>query len=85
MLPLGDGSSAKLGLGETMRFDEIGPVITNTDGTVRRIANWQELTDREREVTLRRIGNRNRERTAALKSKAIQEEEVEGCIDAPTM
>lgn len=27
-------------LGETIKFDEIGPVIINTDGTSRRIDNW---------------------------------------------
>ena len=31
-------------LGESIRFEEWGPIILNTDGTTRRITNWDTLT-----------------------------------------
>lgn len=51
-----------LKLGETITFEEMGPVILNMDGTTRRINNWNEMSDKEREVTWRRISKRNEER-----------------------
>ena len=33
-------------LGESIRFEEWGPIIINKDGTTRRIANWDNLTGR---------------------------------------
>ena len=31
-------------LGESIRFEEWGPIILNADGTTRRIANWDDMT-----------------------------------------
>lgn len=62
-----------LKLGEAMRFEELGPVIINLDGTTRRIDNWNEMTVREREVTWRRISKRNEERRRMLLEKMQQE------------
>ena len=45
---------------------ELGPIIVNKDGTVRRIANWADLTSHERETAFRRISKRNRDRLAHL-------------------
>ncbi len=56
-------------LGETIRFEEMGPIILNTDGTTRRIDNWDNLTEREKEVTWRRISKRNEERRQMLLQK----------------
>ena len=53
-------------LGETIRLEEMGPIILNTDGSTRRIENWDTLTEREKEVTWRRISKRNEERRQAL-------------------
>mmetsp|Transcript_11906 Transcript_11906/g.16926 ORF Transcript_11906/g.16926 Transcript_11906/m.16926 type:complete len:149 (-) Transcript_11906:106-552(-) len=61
-----DGSIPSIKLGETIRFEELGPVILNTDGSMRRIDNWDNLTEREREVTWRRISKRNEERRKIL-------------------
>lgn len=55
--------------------DEMGPIIVNTDGTVRRISNWHTLIPREKEATLRRITARNRERLAALRLNSDAEHE----------
>jgi hypothetical protein len=64
----------RIQLGETIQFAEMGPVIINTDGTTRRIDNWDQLTEKEREVTWRRISKRNEERRKKLLLKAIQDE-----------
>lgn len=68
-------------LGETIRFEEMGPVIINTDGTTRRIANWDQLTKHEQEVSWRRISKRNEQRRKILleeqqKNEADEEEDL---------
>ncbi|KAG2432020.1 hypothetical protein HYH02_013090 [Chlamydomonas schloesseri] len=60
--------------GGKITLDELGPAIVAEDGTLRRIANWAQLTERERQVALRRIGQRNQERIAALKQQQEQQE-----------
>ena len=64
-------------LGDTLKLTEAGPMIINPDGTVRRIANWQTLTDAEKESSWRVISKRNQKRIAALKEKLDREEEEE--------
>ena len=44
--------------GETITLDNLGPMIINTDGTISRITNFFELTDFERERTLRLVAKR---------------------------
>ena len=66
----------RINLGETIRFEEMGPVILNTDGTTRRIANWDNLTEQEKKVTWRRISKRNEERRKVLLKKQEQEEDL---------
>jgi hypothetical protein len=75
-LPAADPDSKlpSIQLGETIKFEDMGPVIINTDGTTRRIDNWDNLTEREKEVTWRRISKRNEERRKMLLQK-MQEEE----------
>ena len=69
-LPPVDPSSTEkvptLKFGETLRFDEMGPIILNTDGTTRRIDNWNDMTQQEKEVAWRRIKKRNAERRDKL-------------------
>jgi len=57
----------------TVKLDDLGPVVLNEDGTMSRIANWHAMTEREQEVTRRRIGKRNAERKAALEASAAAE------------
>ena len=52
--------------GEAVVMDHLGPVIVNADGTLARIANWEEMTDKERQLTKKRIAKRNVERLRAL-------------------
>ena len=62
--------------GSAIKLDALGPVIVNTDGTMRRIENWDKLSKHEQETTLRRIGKRNQERLKALQQQ--QEEKDKG-------
>mmetsp|Transcript_42568 Transcript_42568/g.69900 ORF Transcript_42568/g.69900 Transcript_42568/m.69900 type:complete len:149 (+) Transcript_42568:50-496(+) len=55
-----------LTLGERVSMDELGPMIINHDGTMKRIDNWKEMTEHERQNTLRVIGKRNKKRLEAL-------------------
>jgi hypothetical protein len=64
-----DSNLPRIKLGETIRFEEMGPVIINTDGTTRAIANWDDLSEREKEVTWKRISKRNEERRKILLEK----------------
>lgn len=65
-----------LKLGESLTFEALGPMIINTDGTSRRISNWDELSDHEKEVSWRRIKKRNKERMEILKEKGLKVEDL---------
>jgi hypothetical protein len=69
-----DSNLPRIKLGETIRFEEMGPIIINTDGTTRAIANWDELSEREKEVTWKRISKRNEERRKILLEKQEADE-----------
>jgi hypothetical protein len=60
----------KIKLGEKISLDDIGPIVVNPDGTLRRITNWLKMTKREQDVALRRIAKRNKKRLAALAKQA---------------
>lgn len=55
--------------GTTIKLDHLGPMVVNVDGSLSRIANWEGMTDMEKNNTLRIIGKRNQERLQALKAK----------------
>jgi hypothetical protein len=61
-----DTSIPTLKFGESLRLEELGPIIINSDGSTRRIENWNQLSDQEKEVSWRRISKRNEERRKAL-------------------
>jgi len=66
------GDTIKLNInGDKLDLDALGPMIVNSDGTVRRIANWDALTTREQEVAWRRIAKRNQERIDELKAAGV--------------
>lgn len=52
--------------GNHIKFDNLGPVIVNKDGTLSRIINWNEMTESERTATSKRITSRNQERKKKL-------------------
>jgi len=75
--PSGDDASVpKLDInsGESIAMDAMGPVVVIDDGSLSRIANWPMLTDREKEVTQRRIAKRNKERLDRLREAAKENE-----------
>ena len=72
-----DANLPSIKLGETISFEEMGPVILNTDGTTRRIDNWDQLTEKEKEVTWRRIRKRNEQRRQQLLLQQQQQQKEE--------
>ena len=70
-----DPSIPTIKLGESIRFEEMGPVIINIDGTTRRIDNWDQMTKNEQEVAWRRIAKRNEERRKLLLEKQEQQQQ----------
>eukprot|EP00522_Entomoneis_paludosa_P013149 CAMPEP_0172452358 /NCGR_PEP_ID=MMETSP1065-20121228/10051_1 /TAXON_ID=265537 /ORGANISM="Amphiprora paludosa, Strain CCMP125" /LENGTH=111 /DNA_ID=CAMNT_0013204405 /DNA_START=61 /DNA_END=396 /DNA_ORIENTATION=- len=72
-MPDPDADIPSIKLGETIRFEEWGPIILNQDGTTRRIANWDQLTEGEKTATWRRISKRNEERRKVLLEKMKEE------------
>ncbi|KAI1106375.1 hypothetical protein F4804DRAFT_301068 [Jackrogersella minutella] len=73
--PEHDGDPTKLLVGgEGVKLDHLGPLVVNEDGTMSRIANWNEMAEIERQNTLRVLGRRNKLRLDALKAKRAQTE-----------
>ena len=60
---------------ESITFEEMGPVIINSDGTTRRIDNWDQMTKGEQEVAWRRIAKRNEERRKVLLERQLEQQE----------
>lgn len=57
--------------GEPVKLDHLGPMVINTDGTVSRITNWHDMSEREQDTTLRVIVKRNKKRRKALEEAGI--------------
>ncbi|KAG8750148.1 hypothetical protein FRC12_009808 [Ceratobasidium sp. 428] len=62
--------------GQSISFDKLGPMIVNSDGTLSRISNWQELTPAEQKNTIRVLSKRNQLRVATV-SKAQAETQTQ--------
>lgn len=45
--------------GQAVLLERLGPVVVNTDGTLSRIANWDKMTDGEKETAKRLLAKRN--------------------------
>ncbi|KAG9007407.1 hypothetical protein FRB95_006675 [Tulasnella sp. JGI-2019a] len=69
-----------LNLGTTFKFDKLGPLVVNSDGTLSRISNWENLSDIERERTFRILNARNKIRLANEEQK-LKDESVEADPD----
>lgn len=54
--------------GQAVALDKLGPMVVGRDGTVSRIANWPEMTELERQNTLRILCKRNQLRLANLRA-----------------
>ena len=64
-----------LKLGESMKLDELGPIIITNDGHARRITNWDTLTPQEKESSFRVISARNKKRLEKLQQKQQQQQQ----------
>ncbi|CCM00711.1 uncharacterized protein FIBRA_02751 [Fibroporia radiculosa] len=47
-----------------LKFEALGPIVVNSDGTMSRIANWEHMTEQEKERTMRVLVARNKIRIA---------------------
>lgn len=53
----------------TVKLEELGPIIVNTDGSMSRIPNWNEMPEDEKAKTVRLVSKRNKNRLQALRDK----------------
>lgn len=65
------GSAAQLdaGTGQSVKLGHLGPMVVNRDGTLSRIANWEHMSEFERQNTLRILGKRNQLRMETLRAE----------------
>ncbi|KIJ42021.1 hypothetical protein M422DRAFT_780198 [Sphaerobolus stellatus SS14] len=81
-----EGSNEEVKMDGAMKFDALGPLVVNSDGTLSRIANWPNMTSEERERTMRVLGARNRLRMdneyAKLKEQVTNVSSSEGQPEA---
>ena len=77
----GDSSIPSIKLGDSIKFDAMGPVIINSDGSTRQIANWDKMTEHEQQVAWRRIAKRNEERRQALLEQQQQQQQQEQAMN----
>ena len=76
-----DPSIPSIKLGESIQFEDIGPVIINADGSTRQIANWDKMTEAEQQVAWRRISKRNEERRKVLLEQQQQQQQQQEQIN----
>ncbi|KAF8841042.1 hypothetical protein BDN67DRAFT_576200 [Paxillus ammoniavirescens] len=57
---LDDPSVPNVPIGAEVKLDNLGPMVVNSDGTLSRIANWENMTEGEKERTTRVVAARNR-------------------------
>ena len=53
--------------GAPVMMDEMGPLVVGEDGTLSRIANWDDMTDKEREMAFKLLTKRNAKRLKKLR------------------
>jgi hypothetical protein len=54
--------------GSSVKLDHLGPLVVNKNGTLSRIANWEQMAEIEKQNTLRILGKRNMLRREALEN-----------------
>ena len=90
-LPEADGKGIPLTVGSSVKLEELGPVVVTEECMLRRIANWDVLTEREQKVAWRRISQRNNVRLENCKRAraegspdSAEETPASGSISSPT-
>lgn len=66
----GEIPNVDINRGNAIQFDQLGPIVVNSDGTMSRIPNWHEMTDVEKERTVRILAKRNQQRTERLRAES---------------
>jgi hypothetical protein len=74
---IGDEPVRQIKFGETLKLDELGPIIINPDGTTRRISNWNDLSTQEQKSSWRLIAARNQKRIKKLQTNVDIDSGVE--------
>eukprot|EP01047_Picozoa_sp_COSAG01_P069310 COSAG01_NODE_10224_length_2216_cov_265.183278_3_plen_358_part_01 len=69
--------------GSPVKIDRLGPIVVNRDGSLSRITNWAQMSEREQRRTLKVIGRRNRMRMGQLEKGDIWEDAEDGATSAP--
>jgi len=59
----------------SVKYDALGPLVVNSDGTLSRITNWPDMTPAERERTLRVLVARN-------KIRLVNQDQEQGTNDS---
>ncbi|KAI1269941.1 hypothetical protein F5Y18DRAFT_372050 [Xylariaceae sp. FL1019] len=70
-----NNDTTELAVGSSVRFDDLGPVVVNVDGSLSRISNWDKMSTIEKENTYRIIGKRNAARRAVLLERQEEEQQ----------
>lgn len=63
--------------GEPVLLDELGPVVLKEDGRLGHLSNWHEMTEHEKEATLKFVAKRNAKRRKALLERSAAGHVVE--------
>ena len=71
-LPAPSDASSSDEANNVIKLDHLGPMIVNSDGTISRIANWQNMSDIEQQRSLRLLAKRNKVRMDSLKANQGQ-------------
>lgn len=66
-------SDAIQALDLNLQFADKGVMVINTDGTISKISNWNEMTEREQIMACKLISKRNEKRKAALEIEKAKE------------
>ncbi|KAI9028230.1 hypothetical protein CLU79DRAFT_811315 [Phycomyces nitens] len=74
-LPASAEETVQVGVNDTYKLSELGPVVVNENGTISRINNWHEMNDIERANVNRILLKRNKTRLERLRKG--QAEKVE--------
>jgi len=85
MLPAPEDVSTLITLdvnsGQAVVLDAMGPVVVNSDGTLSRITNWDQMSASEKEVVKRRIAKRNVERLRDFHAKGELKDSLVAALD----
>ncbi|WFD31553.1 hypothetical protein MSPP1_002592 [Malassezia sp. CBS 17886] len=58
----------------TVKMDQLGPIVVNSDGTLARVPDWDTLTPAEQERTVRILARRNKARLERLRGEGAPAE-----------